>query len=199
MTGLRTRAARHGAIADLLARSAVRSQTQLADLLAGAGFEVTQATLSRDLDELGAVKVRADDGSLVYAVPGQEPAVPPAGAADASGAEGMRDARLARRCAETLLSARAAGNMVVLRTPPGAAHYLASALDQGSGAMRRAVLGTVAGDDTVLVVAAGAAQAESVARWLVDLAGSATTTPRAEHPRAAGDQPGSTVDIEETT
>lgn len=160
---VRTKAARQAAVVRAVTNTAVRNQTQLADLLVTAGFDVTQATLSRDLDDLGAVKVRHADGSLVYAVPGQGGDRSPVAAVD----EDARDARLARRCAELLLSAEASGNLVVVRTPPGAAQFLASALDQS---WRREVLGTIAGDDTALVITRDPEGGEAAARWLVDLA-----------------------------
>jgi transcriptional regulator of arginine metabolism len=139
-----TKTARHQRITDLLERQAVRSQPELAQLLARDGVEVTQATLSRDLDELGAVKVRAGPG-LVYALPAEGgDRTPRVGVS-----QGVLDARLARLCAELLVSADSSANLAVLRTPPGAAQFLASALDH---AALSDVLGTIAGDDTVLVI-----------------------------------------------
>ncbi|MGF1645452.1 MAG: arginine repressor [Kineosporiaceae bacterium] len=166
---VRTKAARQAAVARAVTDGVVRSQTHLAGVLAAAGFEVTQATLSRDLDDLGAVKVRHADGTLVYAIPGQGGDPSPVAAVD----DEARDARLARRCAELLLSAEASGNLVVARTPPGAAQFLASALDQSAGTpRRREVIGTIAGDDTVLVISRDPRGGDAVARWLIDLAGS---------------------------
>src|SRR4051812_28576286 len=140
-----TKAARHGAITDILRRVEVRSQPELAELLAAEGFGVTQATLSRDLVELGAVRVRRGPGTLVYAVPGE--------GGDRSPQAGVLqehlDARLVRLCEELLVTAEASANLVVLRTPPGAAQFLASAVDNAAPSW---VLGTIAGDDTVLVV-----------------------------------------------
>ena len=122
----------------------MRSQTELADLLATSGVSVTQATLSRDLLELDAVKVRPPSGALVYAVPAEggdrRPVAPRESAAAAAAAwPGC--------CSELLVSAEASGNLVVLRTPPGAAQFLASAFDKAD---LPDVLGTIAGDDTVL-------------------------------------------------
>ena len=132
-----TRAARHQRIAEILNRQPVRSQAELARLLADDGIAVTQGTLSRDLDELGAVRVRGSDGSLVYAVPGEGGDRTPR-----AGEQAVIDARLVRVCEEILVSARASANLVVLRTPPGAAQYLASAIDH---AARSEILGTIAG------------------------------------------------------
>jgi transcriptional regulator of arginine metabolism len=128
-----TKTARHQRIAELLERQAVRSQPELA-----------QATLSRDLDELGAVKVRSGSG-LVYALPAEGGDRTPRVAVS----QQALDSRLARLCAELLVTADASANLVVLRTPPGAAQFLASALDH---AALPDVLGTIAGDDTVLVI-----------------------------------------------
>lgn len=140
-----TKAARHRAIVEILHRTAVRSQVELAEALAGEGVVVTQATLSRDLVELGAVKVRDGHGGLIYAVPGEGGDRTPRAGVE----QEILDARLARLCEELLVTAEASANLVVLRTPPGAAQFLASAIDHS---VLPAVLGTIAGDDTVLVV-----------------------------------------------
>ncbi|TSD98020.1 arginine repressor [Skermania sp. ID1734] len=138
----RTRAGRQARIVEILAAQPVRSQTELAALLAAEGIEATQATLSRDLEELGAVKLRAADGGTgVYVVPEDGSPV--------RGVSGGTD-RLARLLGELLVSTDASANLAVLRTPPGAAHYLASALDR---ACLPEVVGTIAGDDTILVIA----------------------------------------------
>jgi transcriptional regulator of arginine metabolism len=138
-----TKAARQQRIAELLGREHVRSQAQLAELLAGDGIETTQATLSRDLVQMGAVRVRDASGSLVYAVAGE------GGDRTPRAGDQLGDLRLARVAAEVLVSAESSANLVVLRTPPGAAHYLASALDHADTAE---LLGTIAGDDTVLLI-----------------------------------------------
>ncbi|MCL2849982.1 MAG: arginine repressor [Micrococcales bacterium] len=140
-----TKAARHGRIVALLASTAVHSQNELAELLAGQEVVVTQATLSRDLVELRARKVRTSDGTMVYMVPDEGERPDPV-----AGDPGLSTARLARLCNELLVTAEASGPLVVLRTPPGAAQFLASAIDRS---VVPGVLGTVAGDDTVIVVA----------------------------------------------
>jgi arginine repressor len=212
-----TKAARQARIAEILSREHVQSQEQLATLLARyAGMHVAQATLSRDLVELGVVRLRTADGVLIYALPGEPggpgsppgtnfdypertgPPVPPqpaaivgadqdpaphapgglpatadgaaAGEAASSqpaatvpgvvpgavpgaatgAATGASPARLTRYLKELLTSAEASANLVVLRTPAGAAQFLASAIDHAAWP---AILGTVAGDDTVLVIA----------------------------------------------
>ncbi|WP_166904946.1 arginine repressor [Mycobacterium sp. DL440] len=137
-----TRAGRQARIISLLSARQVSSQTELAALLGQEGIEVTQATLSRDLEELGAVKLRGADGGVgVYVVP--EDGSPVRGVS--GGTE-----RLTRLLGELLVSTDASDNLAVLRTPPGAAHYLASAIDR---AALPYVVGTIAGDDTVLMVA----------------------------------------------
>ena len=157
-----TKSARQQKIIDLLAHHEVRSQTELAELLAAAGVGVTQATLSRDLVELDAVKVRLASGALVYAVP-------------AEGGDRTPRAATSRRppragwpgcCGELLSPPRLSANLAVLRTPPGAAQFLASALDK---AELDDVLGTIAGDDTVLVIGRDPDGAP-LARRLLDLA-----------------------------
>lgn len=147
-----TKVARQQRIADLVRRTPVRSQTELARLLAEKGLVVTQATLSRDLEELGATKVRRDNG-LVYAVD-----------LDHGPVDGDR---LAKTLADLLVSAEPSANLVVLRTPPGGAHLLASALDRAG---LDDVVGTIAGDDTVLVVTRRANGGAALARHLVRIA-----------------------------
>jgi transcriptional regulator of arginine metabolism len=135
-----TKAARQARIVEFLESRAVASQTELGRLLAASGVAVTQATVSRDLEELGAVKTRTGKG-MAYALP--EENAPRGGTAEAV------DARLGRLLEELLVSAEATGGTVVLRTPPGGAHLLGSALDRAG---LPEVAGTVAGDDTVLLV-----------------------------------------------
>ncbi|MFT4200169.1 arginine repressor [Gordonia sp. (in: high G+C Gram-positive bacteria)] len=137
-----TRAGRHARIVDILSSRSVGSQTELAAILADEGVEVTQATLSRDLEELGAVKLRgADGGPWSYVVPEDGSPV--------RGVVGGTD-RLARLLGEMLVGTDASGQLAVLRTPPGAAGYLASVLDRAS---LPEVVGTIAGDDTIFVAA----------------------------------------------
>jgi len=160
MTIPRTKAARQQRIIDLLSMHQVRSQAELARLLVADDVDVTQATLSRDLDELGAVRVRTGDGHLVYAVaPEGGSRVVVAGAEEHAAME-----RLGRRLGELLVSADSSGNIVVLRTPPGGAHFLASAIDHS---LLGDVIGTIAGDDTVLLVTAHHDGAAEVADHLL--------------------------------
>jgi transcriptional regulator of arginine metabolism len=139
-----TKAARHAKIITLLEQHEVRSQSELAELLADDGVQVNQGTLSRDLVEIGALRVRNSSGHLVYAVPGEGGDRTPHVGEFAS-----FEGRLARLCAEILVSAEASANLVVLRTPPGAAQYFAGAIDRVSW---ESILGTIAGDDTILLI-----------------------------------------------
>jgi transcriptional regulator of arginine metabolism len=170
-----TKTARQSRILAILAREQVHSQEQLAGLLSQyGGLHATQATLSRDLDELGVVRLRAADGTLVYALPGDpggyasppgntidyaERGVPSPDRPSAAPAAG-EGSRLARYLKELLTSAEASANLVVLRTPAGAAQFLASAIDHAAWP---AILGTVAGDDTVLVIARDPAGGDALA------------------------------------
>jgi transcriptional regulator of arginine metabolism len=160
MSTASTRVARQSRIVALVAQMAIRSQTELARLLAAEGIEVTQATLSRDLDELGAVKLRgADSGAAVYVIP-----------EDGSPVRGVQGgtSRLARLLAELLVSAEGSGNLTVLRTPPGAAQFLASAIDR---AALHEVVGTIAGDDTVMAIAREPTSGTGLAERFAGLAG----------------------------
>jgi transcriptional regulator of arginine metabolism len=155
-----TRAARHARIVQLIRLCAVSSQTELAGLLGEDGIQVTQATLSRDLEELGAVKI---SGAYLIPEDGQRP---------------LREseqgpARLLRLLHELLTGVDASGNIAVLRTPPGAAQFLASALDR-SGLSD--VVGTIAGDDTILVVARDVTGGKALADKLAEWAGQPTET-----------------------
>lgn len=157
-----TKPARHALIRRVVSNHAVHSQAELLDALAADGVSVTQATLSRDLEELRAHKVRTADGALQYAIPGEGTTAP----VSSPGAEQLA-VRLGKLCAELLVRADASANIVVLRTPPGAAQFLASAIDES---VLPQVLGTIAGDDTVLVVTAEADGAASTAARFLALA-----------------------------
>ena len=195
-----TKAARQARIAAILSREQVHSQEQLASLLDKyAGMHVAQATLSRDLDDLGVVRLRGPGGSLVYSLPDapggpgsrpghglgatpQDPseriaptpdvqypapvAVGRGGTADGGQYEPVPP-RLLRHLKELLTSAESSANLVILRTPAGAAQFLASVIDHAAWP---AVLGTVAGDDTVLVIARDPAGGEELAAEFLRLA-----------------------------
>jgi transcriptional regulator of arginine metabolism len=158
-----TKNARHRRIVELVTQHEVRSQGELAELLAASGVRVTQATLSRDLVELDAVKIRTRSGSLVYAVPAEGGDRRPA----APGETAAASHRLGRMCGELLVSAEASANMVILRTPPGAAQFLASAFDR---AELPGLLGTIGGDDTVLLISRDPVGGDDLARRILALA-----------------------------
>lgn len=162
MTVATSRAARQQRIVEILRSTSVRSQTELLDVLASDGIEVTQATLSRDLVDVGAERVRVGK-ALVYAVPGEggDRTVRPAPDDE------ERVSRLQARCQELLVSAEHSANLVILRTPPGAANFLASALDH---TVLEGVLGTIAGDDTIMVVTDGARRSREVVDRLMSFA-----------------------------
>jgi transcriptional regulator of arginine metabolism len=142
-------------VAQLLEANAVTSQSQLVELLAAEGVVATQATVSRDLDELGAVKVRTGGGEAVYAVPQFEDRVAP-------------EDHLRRIFGDWVVEVGHSANLVVVRTPPGSAHVVASAIDRAG---LDDIVGTVAGDDTILVVAADGIGGAKVAKRLSTLAG----------------------------
>jgi transcriptional regulator of arginine metabolism len=150
------KAQRQHRVSRLLESHAVTSQPQLVDLLAAEGVVATQATVSRDLEELGAVKVRVPGGEAVYAIP----ELPRDQLAPAE--------HLRRVLGDWVVEVAHSANLVVLRTPPGSAHVVGSALDRAG---LSDVIGTVAGDDTVLVVAAERSGGAKVAKRLSALAG----------------------------
>jgi transcriptional regulator of arginine metabolism len=143
-------------IARLLEEQAVTSQTQLVELLAGDGVAATQATVSRDLEDLGAIKVRIHGGATVYAIP------------ELPTEQRSTDDHLRRVFHDWVVEVAHSGNMVVLRTPPGSAHVVASALDRSG---RDDVLGTVAGDDTIFALTPDNLGGAKVAKRLRELAG----------------------------
>lgn len=143
-------------IGRILVEHVVTSQTQLVELLALEGTEATQATVSRDLYELGAVKVRVSGGDTVYAVP------------ELPANHHVPEDHLRRVLGEWVVELGFSANIVMLRTPPGSAHVVASAMDRAGLAD---VLGTVAGDDTVMIIAAEGVEAEVLASDLRDIAG----------------------------
>lgn len=161
-----TRAARHARITAMLSLTGYRSQSEIARALAEAGVVVTQATLSRDLDELGATKVPTPHGRF-YAVP---PEGGESARSSASPGAGWSDVRLARLAEELLTTVDTSGDLVVVRTPPGAAQFFASALDRAALAP---VVGTIAGDDTVLLIARPGAGAGLAAGLLALASGQA--------------------------
>ena len=147
MNGLKDK--RQRAIADLIGSHAMSSQEELAERLGALGFGATQATISRDLEQLGAVKVRRD-GRLAYAVPAT-----PRGSST----------RLANVFRDWVGSVEPAGNLVVIKTPPGSAHLVGVVVDQSEVAE---IVGTICGDDTIFVACRGAAEAKALSLRLRD-------------------------------
>ena len=146
MTNLKER--RHRAIAELIRADALSSQEELADRLGSMGFAVTQATISRDLEQMGAIKVRRD-GQLSYALPDQ-----------------VRDApgpRLAAVFRDWVRSVEPAGNLVVIKTPPGSAHLVGVVLDQSE---LPEIVGTICGDDTIFIACPAAKDAGTLSSKL---------------------------------
>jgi transcriptional regulator of arginine metabolism len=146
MTDLKER--RHRAIADLIRSNAVANQEQLAERLAGLGFAATQATISRDLEQIGAVKVRRN-GQSSYALPDDVRSAP--------------NPRLAAVFRDWVRSVEPAGNLLVIKTPPGSAHLIGVALD-GSGLPE--IVGTICGDDTAFVACRSPDEAQQLAAKL---------------------------------
>lgn len=137
-----SRTARQARILEILGKSRVSSQVQLSELLLEDGIDITQATLSRDLDELGAKKIRPDNGRAFYAVGPMETDL-------STSPHGPRE-KLRRMLDEMLVSVDHSGSIAMLRTPPGAAQYLASFIDRVG---LNEVVGCIAGDDTIFVLA----------------------------------------------
>jgi transcriptional regulator of arginine metabolism len=136
---------RQRAMADLIRSDMLASQEELGDRLSALGFAVTQATISRDLEQIGAVKVRRA-GQLSYALPDQVQAAP--------------GPHLAAVLRDFVRSVDTAANLVVIKTPPGSAHLIGVALDQSSYAE---IVGTICGDDTIFIACRSASGAETLA------------------------------------
>lgn len=156
MNGRTGKTQRRHRITRLLESHAVTSQAQLVELLSAEGLEATQTTVSRDLEELGAVKVRVPGGETVYALP------------ELPVRQVAPEDHLRRVLGEWVAEVAHSGNLVVLRTPPGSAHVVGSAIDRSGFP---GVVGTVAGDDTVLVVAAEEMGGAGLAGRLTEVAG----------------------------
>jgi transcriptional regulator of arginine metabolism len=156
-----TKQQRQQIITRLIAQENVGSQPHLQELLKEQGIEATQATISRDLEELGAVKIRVAGGDSIYAIAEYAPArIAPTD-------------QLRRVMAEWVAEVTSSGNLVVVRTPPGCAHVVASALDR-SGLV--GLLGTVAGDDTIMCVATEDIGGTGLAEQLRTLSGVSDAT-----------------------
>ena len=151
-----SKAQRQHRIVKLLEQHAVTNQGQLVELLDGEGISATQATVSRDLEDLGAIKVRAGGGDSLYAIP------------ELPKDQVAPEDHLRRVFGDWVVDVAHSGNLIVLATPPGSAHVVAAALDRSD---RPEILGTVAGDDTLLVVVAEDVGGATLAAHLADLAG----------------------------
>jgi transcriptional regulator of arginine metabolism len=151
-----TKTQRQHRVGQILEKEEVTSQAELVKILADEGVEATQVTVSRDLEDLGAVKVRRPGGALVYALPASPNERP------------APELHLRRVLGEWMADVASSGHLVIVRTPPGCAHVVASALDRAGLAE---VVGTVAGDDTVLVVASERVKGATLARKLAGMAG----------------------------
>jgi len=180
-----TKHQRQHRITKLLESSPVGSQAHLAELLGAEGIEATQTTVSRDLEELGAIKVRLPGGDTAYALP------------ELPSQQVAPEDHLRRVLGEWVVEVDHSGNLIVLRTPPGSAHVVGSALDRSGFA---GVIGTVAGDDTVLVVASEAAGGTAVAHRLSVLSGleEPTGDESAAAPTGRNDATDETVTTDET-
>lgn len=150
------KAQRQHLVARIIGSHHVHNQAQLVELLAGEGVSATQATVSRDLEDLGAIKVRVPGGESAYAIP------------DLPAQQVAPEDHLRRVFGDWVVEVGHSLNLVVLRTPPGSAHVVGSALDRAG---MPGILGTVAGDDTLVVVVAEDVGGDEMADRLSDLAG----------------------------
>ncbi|BAR07030.1 arginine repressor ArgR [Scardovia inopinata] len=177
-----TRVARRDAIERILNSQDVNSQQQLQVLLSQQGIDVTQATLSRDLDEMKAIKVRHDDGSVAYTLPTQDEIKRFSRKAETQSAYGLisqgkkvessddfsrGEQRLAKVINGLVTSVDYAQNLIIVKTSEGAAEYVGSAIDHQ---ILPDVLGTLAGDDTVMLVARSEEAARNRSIWILTLA-----------------------------
>ncbi|MFI5279581.1 MAG: arginine repressor [Gemmatimonadales bacterium] len=142
---------RHAAILHLVRDNAVPNQEVLRELVLKAGFDVTQATLSRDIHDLGLVKVQDDAGVAHYEAPSEEITPPPP---------------LATLIPQLLLKGEGVGPLLVLSTPTGSASALAAALDHEEWPE---VLGSIAGDDTLLMITRSIAERRKLERRIAQL------------------------------
>ena len=149
--------ARRALIVSYVNQGIVHSQNDIVELLADEGIDVTQATASRDLEDVGAVRGKDESGMMRYRIMSEN--IEPL-------------ARAARVSDELIVNIAASGNLVVVKTPPGGAHLLASALDRASqGGDMKSIIGTIAGDDTVLVISRNSNGGKALASELRDFIG----------------------------
>ena len=139
---------RQRAIADLIRANQISSQDELAERLSGKGYTATQATISRDLEQIGAMKVRRA-GRLTYSLSDHE--------------RGSAGPRLDTILEQWVRSIDVAMNTIVMKTPPGSAHLIGVALDRSE---HPEMVGTVCGDDTIFVACRSVADADQLAAKL---------------------------------
>lgn len=168
------RIARQARILALIESREIASQAELSALLAAEGIQVSQGTLSKDLLDIGAVRVRSASGGLIYAPPSTE----------MSTDRTVHEQRLARLCAEVVVSVAGSGNLLILKTPPGAAQYVASAIDRVADPR---VLGSLAGDDTIMVVARGPESGDELVGYFSAMAQAGRPTEGPTGGRPVGD------------
>ncbi|HEY7932017.1 MAG TPA: arginine repressor [Acidimicrobiales bacterium] len=151
-----TKTQRQHRISELLEHEVISTAAQVVNRLQAEGVSATQATVTRDLQELGTIKVRDEHGArrIVLAA---SPKLAPAPLE-----------HLRRMMGEWVISVESSGNLVVVRTPPGCAHVVASALDRSA---LEGVLGSVAGDDTILVIATETRGGAALSKEFRDLSG----------------------------
>lgn len=157
-----SRIARLNAIEQALENNVVTSQAELSEILSSQGIDVTQATLSRDLDEINATKTRLPDGVLAYTVGEHAPAE-----ADGHEPDERAQQQMSKVLSGIVTSVAHARNLIVVHTSSGAAQYVASVIDRHAVP---GILGTIAGDDTVLVICQDDQSALRRSAWLLDIA-----------------------------
>lgn len=163
--------ARRAKVISLVQAGSVHSQSDLVGLLAKAGFTVTQATASRDLEDIGAFRGRKRDGSAIYQLPMDEV---------------QSLSRVISLPSELILSVESSANLAVVRTPPGGAQLLASALDGArTHGQLASVIGTIAGDDTVLLITKRSAGGAALAKELLKIAQPIKNSPKKTTSRGA--------------
>ncbi|NDE72132.1 MAG: arginine repressor, partial [Actinobacteria bacterium] len=152
--------ARRALVISYVNQGLVHSQQDLVELLSDEGIEVTQATASRDLEEIGAVRGKDGSGELRYRLLDQV---------------SEQRSRINRVSDELMLSITASGNLVVIKTPAGGAQLLASTLDRASqSGQLTSLIGTIAGDDTVLAISRSASGGKALSAQLRDFIASST-------------------------
>lgn len=149
------KARRQMKIQEIITKEAIHTQDELAEHLRGAGYDVTQATVSRDIKEMGLIKVPTPDDDYRYAIPGSAQTV-------------NSQERLKRRMQETVITVNDSENLIVIRTISGNAQALADLIDKVNW---DEIIGTVAGDDTILLVIKPLSAVAEVRKRITDIMG----------------------------